>query len=95
MPGKYRVYPGHMPKQKIAETEGFEITLTRSLIEQLDLLGLTGMYGSERSDVIAQLLSQEVRRLLTTGEYSNLRDRINEYPAKPTDNASKKETSRD
>jgi hypothetical protein len=78
-----------MPK-KIADTTGFEITLSKTLVEQLDKLALTGMYGAERRDVIEHILSEQIRRLFASGEFSSLRERITEYPAKAS-NGEKKE----
>lgn len=68
--------------KKIADTVTFELTLTKSLIEQLEALALTGMYGAERRDVIEHILSEEMRKLFLSGGFSSLRDRISQYPAK-------------
>ena len=76
--------------ENIAETDKKQIRLTKSLIEQLELLALTGMYGAQFSDVVQTLLANEVRRLFATGELSTLRDRVKSYPAK-SDNGTKKE----
>lgn len=77
--------------ENIAETEKKQIRLTKSLIEQLELLALTGMYGAQFSDVVQTLLANEVRRLFVSGEFSTLRDRVKSYPAKG-DDGTKKET---
>ena len=68
-----------MPKN-VAAVEGFQVTLTKSLIEQLDLLALTGMYGAHRQAVIEAIVSAEIRRLRSTGEFNDLRG-LKHYPA--------------
>ena len=78
--------------KKISETISFELSLTKSLVEQLELLALTGMYGAERRDVIEHILSAEMRRLHASGEFSSLRNRINQYPAMAGNDGAKKES---
>jgi hypothetical protein len=72
--------------ENIADTEKRQIRLTKSLIEQLELLALTGMYGPQLGDVVQTILTNEVRRLFASGELSVLRDRVKSYPAKPDEN---------
>lgn len=78
--------------ENIVETEKVQIRLTKSLIEQLELLGRTGMYGPQLSDVIQIILATEVRRLFASGEFSNLRDRVTSYAVK-SEYEAKKESS--
>jgi hypothetical protein len=77
--------------ENIVETEKRQIRLTKSLIEQLELIALTGMYGAQFSDVIQVMLTNEIRRMFASGEFSALRDRIKSYPAK-SDDGEKKES---
>lgn len=77
--------------ENLVETEKRQIRLTKSLIEQLELIALTGMYGAQFSDVIQVMLTNEIRRMFASGEFSTLRDRIKSYPAK-SDDADKKES---
>jgi hypothetical protein len=71
--------------ENLVETDKRQIRLTKSLIEQLELIALTGMYGAQISDVIQVILSNEVRRMFASGEFSILRDRVRSYPAKGDD----------
>jgi hypothetical protein len=75
--------------ENIADTDKVQIRLTKSLIEQLELLALTGMYGAQLGDVIQFILANEVRRLVASGEFSALRDRVKSYPAKGDEGAKK------
>jgi hypothetical protein len=68
--------------ENIVETEKKQLRLTKSLLEQLELIALTGMYGAQLSDVVQLILANEVRRLIATGELSRLRDQVRSYPAK-------------
>jgi hypothetical protein len=77
-----------MPRN-IADVDSLQVTLTKSLVEQLELLALTGMYGAQLGDVIQAILANEVRRLIATGEFSALRDQVKSYTAKG-DEAGKK-----
>ena len=76
--------------ENIAASKKVQITLTRSLLDQLEALGLTGMYGTQLKDVIEHILSEEVRRLKASGEFRDLRD-IKSYPAKGADDDGEKE----
>lgn len=78
--------------ENIAASKKIQITLTKSLVDQLEALALTGMYGTQFQDVIEHILSEEVRRLRASGEFKDLRD-IKSYPAKGTDDGSEKESN--
>ena len=67
--------------ENISAPSKVQITLSRTLVDQLKALALTGMYGTQLKDVIEDILSAEVRRLRATGEFKDLRD-IKSYPAK-------------
>lgn len=71
-----------MPKNHAETSPGFQITLTRSLCEQLEQLAQLGLYGPQVADVIEDLLSQEVRRLITSGDLAKLLERAKIYPAR-------------
>lgn len=75
--------------ENIVETERRQVRLTKSLIEQLELIALTGMYGAQFSDVIQVILTNEIRRMFASGEFSALRDRIKSHPAKNDDSEKK------
>jgi uncharacterized membrane protein YqgA involved in biofilm formation len=78
-----------MPK-KISETDNIQITLTKSLIDQLEALALTGMFGSSVQAVIEHILSQKLMKLRASGEFASLRTpKI--YPARGGDDGSKKD----
>ena len=64
--------------------------LPKSLIDQLEFLALTGLYGGpQAADVIQSILANEVPRLIASGEMKEL-GRVKLYPAK-NDDASKKD----
>jgi hypothetical protein len=81
-----------MPKN-IAAVDSFQITLTRTLIEHLEILAGTGMYGAQLQDVIEDILSQEIRRLRAGGEFAELQ-KVRSYPAsnKGGEDGNKKES---
>lgn len=80
-----------MPKKYAETAKPFQITLTQSLHEQLEQLAQLGIYGSQLNDVIEELLNQEVRRLIASGELSRLLERIKIYPAKDRPGADQQE----
>jgi hypothetical protein len=77
--------------ENISASRKVQITLTRSLLDQLEALGLTGMYGTKLKDVIEHILSAEIRRLRASGEFKDLRD-IKSYPSKEADDDGEKES---
>jgi uncharacterized membrane protein YqgA involved in biofilm formation len=78
-----------MPK-KIADTGPVQITLTKSLIDQLEALALTGMFGSSVQAVIEHILSQKLMKLRRSGEFPTL-NAPKVYPAKGEDDGKKDE----
>jgi hypothetical protein len=77
--------------ENLVETEKRQIRLTKSLIEQIETLALTGLYGAQFSDVVQTILSNELRRLFASGELNILRDRVKSHPAKGEDIGKKDE----
>lgn len=75
--------------ENVVETDRVQLKLPRSLIEQLELLGQTGLFGAQLGDVIGTILANEIRRMIVTGEFSTLRDRVRAYPAKAEDGSKK------
>ncbi len=71
---------------------GFQITLTQTLLDELEKLALTGVFGATVQDVIETLCSQEVRRLVTSGDLAKLLERIRIYPDKEAEDGGKKES---
>ncbi len=81
-----------MARRNIAAASGFQVTLSKTLIEQLEIIALTGMYGTDLTSVIEHITSNEVRSLMASGQLANLRN-LKSYPATGGDDDSKKAES--
>ena len=79
-----------MARRNIAAANGFQVTLSKTLIDQLELLALTGMYGTDLTSVIEHIVSDEVRNLMVSGQFASLRN-LKSYPAAGGDDDSKRE----
>jgi hypothetical protein len=80
-----------MARRNIAAASGFQVTLSKTLIEQLEILALTGMYGTDLTSVIEHIASNELRNLMASGQFASLRN-LKSYPAAGGDDESKKES---
>jgi hypothetical protein len=59
------------PKNTIA-SEALPLTLTPGVIEQLERITATNLYGKNANETAAQILSHEIRRLILSGELDKL-----------------------
>lgn len=75
------------PKNTIA-SEPLPLTLTPGVVEQLERITATNLYGKNANETAAQILSQEIRRLILSGELERLLAARPLNPSERTDDGS-------